>query len=88
MRDVSDGVLPGIAILVVNQDTNVSTEAVTNERGYFDVPYLIPRIYRIVVEAQGFRKFTQTGLELSVNSRVEVPVVLELRMEPAGDRRR
>jgi len=78
VRDSTGGVLPGIVVLVTNEETNVSTEAVANERGYFEVPYLIPGRYRISVEAGGFRRFTQTGLELSVNTRVEMPVVLEL----------
>lgn len=78
VRDNSGGVLPGIGILITNEDTNVSAEAVTNERGYFEVPYLVPGTYRIVVEASGFRKVTQTGLELGVNMRVEMPLVLEL----------
>lgn len=78
VRDSSGGVLPGIGVLITNEDTNVSAEAVTNERGYFEVPYLVPGTYRIVVEASGFRKVTQTGLELSVNMRVEMPLVLEL----------
>ena len=39
VRDASGGVLPGIVVLITNEDTHVSTEVVTNQRGYFEVPY-------------------------------------------------
>ena len=78
VRDVSGGVLPGMPVLVTNEETNVSNEAVTNDRGTFEVPYLLPGTYTVVVQAPGFKKFAQTGLQLTVNNRVEVRVVLEV----------
>jgi hypothetical protein len=75
-RDSTGGVLAGMNVVVTNEDTGVSNEAVTNERGAFEIPYLLPGTYRVVVQADGFKKFTQTGLVLTVNSRVEVPVTL------------
>ena len=39
VRDASGGVLPGMAVLVTNEDTNVSSEAVTNTSGVYEVPY-------------------------------------------------
>ncbi len=78
VRDASGGVLPGMSVVVTNEETNVSYETVTNDRGAFEIPYLLPGTYRIVVQASGFKKFTQTGLLLTVNNRVEVPVTLEV----------
>src|SRR5712692_4963975 len=76
--DTSGGVLPGMSVVVTNQETNVSNEATTNQRGSFELPYLLPGTYAVVVQAAGFRKFTQTGFLLSVGSRAEVKVVLEV----------
>jgi hypothetical protein len=78
VRDASGGVLPGISVVVTNQETNVSNEGRTNERGTFEMPYLLPGTYTVVAQADGFKKFAQTGLLLSVNNRVEVRVVLEV----------
>ena len=78
VRDTSGGVLAGMTVLVTNEETNVTSEAVTNERGAYEIPYLLPGTYRLVVQADGFKKFTQTGLVLTVNNRVEVPVTLEV----------
>jgi hypothetical protein len=76
VRDTTGGVLAGMNVVVTNEDTNVSNEAVTNARGAYEIPYLLPGSYRVVVQADGFKKFTQTGLVLTVNSRVDVPVTL------------
>jgi hypothetical protein len=78
VRDTSGGVLAGMSVVVTNEETNVSNETVTNERGAYEIPYLLPGTYRVVVQADGFRKFTQTGLFLTVNNRAELPIMLEI----------
>lgn len=78
VKDPSGGVLPGMVVVVTNEETNVSAQVVTNDRGYFEVPYLVPGSYRITIQMEGFKKFTQTGLMLTVNNRLEVPVTLDL----------
>lgn len=67
-----------MTVLVTNEDTNVSSEAVTNTSGVYEIPYLLPGPYRITVEADGFRRFTETGIVLAVNSRLHRNVTLEV----------
>jgi hypothetical protein len=78
VKDSSGGVLAGMSVVVTNEETNVSNETVTNAGGAFDLPYLLPGTYRVVVQADGFKKFTSTGLQLTVNNRVGVNVVLDV----------
>jgi hypothetical protein len=78
VRDSSGGALPGIVVLVTNEATSASHEVVTNERGAFEIPYLLPGSYQIVAQAQGFKKVTQNGLVLTVNSRIELSLTLEV----------
>ncbi len=78
VKDASGGVLAGMSVIVTNEETNVSNESVTNERGGFEIPYLLPGTYRVVVQADGFKKFTTTGLLLTVNNRVGLDVTLEV----------
>ncbi len=78
VKDSSGAVLPAMVVVVTNEETNVAAEVVTNERGYFEVPYLVPGTYRLSIQVEGFRKFTQTGIVLTVNNRVEVPVTLDM----------
>src|SRR5262249_34524012 len=78
VRDTTGGGLPGGSGVVTNGETNVSRDATSNERGAFEIPYLLPGQYTVVVQAAGFKKFTQKGLLLSVNNRVAVNAVLEV----------
>src|SRR5262249_60483374 len=72
------GVVPGMSVIVTNEETNVSREAKSKERGAFEIQDLLPGQYTVVVQAAGFKKFTQKGLLLSVNNRVAVNAVLEV----------
>lgn len=78
VRDASGAVLPGASVAATNEATNVSNETVSNQSGAFEIPYLIPGTYRVVVAMPGFKRFTRTGLTLAVNARVDVPVTLEV----------
>jgi hypothetical protein len=78
VKDPSGGVLPGMTVLITNEETSVSNQAVTTDRGTFEFPYLLPGTYVITVQADGFRKFTRRGIALSVNSRLDLPIVLEV----------
>jgi uncharacterized protein YfaP (DUF2135 family) len=61
VRDASGGVLPGITVVVTSEAMNLSNEAVTNARGSFEFPYLLPGDYTVVVQADGFKKFRLEG---------------------------
>ena len=56
VRDTSGGALPGITVMVTNQETHALNEVVTNARGSFEIPYLLPGTYQIEVQAQGFKQ--------------------------------
>ena len=42
VKDTSGGVLAGMSVVVTNEETNVSNETVTNDRGGFEIPYHLP----------------------------------------------
>jgi len=76
--DASGGVLPGVPVVVTNDDTNVTNQTVSNASGAFEIPYLLPGSYTVSAELGGFKKFIQTGLVLAVNSRAEVRITLQI----------
>ncbi len=78
VKDTSGGVLPGIPIVLTNAETNVSTIATTNDRGAYEIPYLLPGTYGVLVEVSGMKRFAQTGLQLTLNNRMELNVTLEV----------
>ena len=55
VRDTTGGVLPGMSVLVTNEDTNISHEATTNERGSSSSPTCCPDLTRWSSRAQASR---------------------------------
>ncbi len=78
VRDQSGAVVAGATIDITNTETNTSVKLVTNGSGYFEAPYLLPGVYTIAVTAQGFKRHVQRGYTLTVNSRQNVEIALEI----------
>ncbi|MBI4478024.1 MAG: carboxypeptidase regulatory-like domain-containing protein [Acidobacteria bacterium] len=76
--DQQDAVVPGATLVITNEKTNVSAEAVTEADGAYTVPFLIPGTYRIEVELPGFKKFARTGVTVAIGQRVAVDIRLEV----------
>src|SRR5688572_8864074 len=56
VRDQAGAVVPGAQVKVVNPQTNVAREVVTNDEGFYRVGAVEPGVYTILVEKQGFSK--------------------------------
>lgn len=78
VTDTSGAVVPGAQVTVTNTATNETRRLTTNETGYYEANFLDPSTYAVGVEAQGFKKFRRTGLELNVGARIDIPVSLEV----------
>jgi hypothetical protein len=78
VRDAAGAVVSGAAVEVTNADTNTSTRISTNDKGYFEAPYLLPGNYNVSVVATGFKRYLQTGYVLTVNSRQNLDINLEV----------
>ena len=66
VTDSSGGVLPGVTVTVINVDTGTERTVITNEKGLFRAPLLPLGTYRVAAELQGFKRFEQSGITLSV----------------------
>ena len=78
VADPSKGVIPGASVTVTNTAMGTSVSAVTNEEGFFQIPYLIPGTYRVTVELSGFKKYVREGVELRVADRLQLEIALEV----------
>src|SRR5262252_6589942 len=72
ISDTSGGVLPGVTVTVTNVETGAERSVTTNEKGLYRAPLLPLGKYRVVAELQGFKKFEQTDISLSVGQTVTV----------------
>src|SRR5687767_8577179 len=78
VRDSSGSVIPGVQVSLTNEATGVSRTSVTDEAGNFLITQLQPGRYVLTAELTGFRRHSQSGVELQVNQRAQVDLVLQV----------
>ncbi len=78
VSDPTGAMIVGAKVRAINVATNVAAPSQTNEQGNYEIPYLLPGMYRVEVELVGFKKAIRDGLELHVADRQVVDFVLEL----------
>jgi hypothetical protein len=78
VTDPSGSAVPLATVLAKSVDTGVETRTATNQAGAFEIPYLVQGAYELTVEATGFRRYTRTGIPLSLGDRINLDVKLEV----------
>jgi hypothetical protein len=77
-KDQSAAVLPGVEIHVIQAETGITRDTITNETGSYVLPNLPIGPYRLEASLPGFRTYAQTGIVLQVNSNPTINIVLEV----------
>ena len=80
VTDAQGGVLPGVAIVVTNEDTGTFREVITNEDGSYFVSQMIPGVYRVSARLEGFKGLERRGISVTVG----VTTTLNLTLEVGG----
>ncbi len=78
VTDSTGAVVPGVHVKATNQATNVSATAVTNADGNYQIRFLNPGMYAVDVSLTGFKTFERRNIELRINDRLGLDVVLEV----------
>jgi hypothetical protein len=78
VTDIQGAVLPGVAIVITNEDTGIYREVVTGPNGSYTAPQLIPGRYRISAQLAGFRGLNRRGLTLTVGVTTTLDLALEV----------
>src|SRR5579884_1664996 len=76
--DPTGAVVPNIEVHATNNATGAVVSARTNASGIYDLPFLAPGIYTLMIEAPGFKKLERTGIELRVNDVLNVELTLQV----------
>jgi hypothetical protein len=64
VTDSAGSVIPGAQLLVTEQATNTSQNAVSTGSGECSIPYLAVGVYTVEVQKQGFKSFMVSGIAL------------------------
>src|SRR5579872_3662639 len=78
VQDQSGAVVPGAKVVALNIKTSKESQATSDGQGNFVVTALQPGIYRLTVDAAGFRKSVINAIEVNVDSIVSQIVKLEV----------
>ena len=78
VTDASAAAIPNAKVTILQVATGATRDAITNEAGTYRFPTIAPGTYSVTVTASGFRTFTQSGVEVPVNSLTRVEARLEV----------
>jgi hypothetical protein len=76
--DQQNAVLPGVTIVVRNQDTGMYRETLTNPDGSYFVTSLTPGVYEISATLEGFKKYGRRDVRLELGRTTSLDIQLEV----------
>jgi outer membrane receptor protein involved in Fe transport len=77
VRDQAGASVPDAQVKVINPQTNVSREAVTNNEGFYRIGAIEPGIYTVIVERAGFNKIEHHAVTVQQNQETTLDVELQ-----------
>jgi hypothetical protein len=78
VTDAQGGVLPGVNVVVRNQDTGMFRETMTGTDGTYFVSGIVPGMYQIEAELQGFKKYSRRDVRLEIGKTATADVRLDV----------
>ncbi|MEW6320895.1 MAG: TonB-dependent receptor [Acidobacteriota bacterium] len=78
VTDAQGGVLPGVTVVVRNQDTGLFRETVSNTDGTYFASGIVPGVYEITAELTGFKRYSRRDVRLEIGKTTSVDVLLEV----------
>ncbi|MGH9671931.1 MAG: TonB-dependent receptor domain-containing protein [Bryobacteraceae bacterium] len=76
--DSTDSIIPNARVEALNVATGTVVSSTTNDAGSYDILYLLPGVYRVTVQAQGFKRAVRDQIPLRVNDRLALNFTLEV----------
>src|SRR5713226_1928645 len=70
VRDESGGILAQVTVKLVNESTNQQRSQATAKSGNFTFPAVAPGMYRLEVEAPGFKRYLRSQIAVEVQQQV------------------
>src|SRR5215510_14099714 len=77
VADQNGAAVRGAKVTITNVETGVTRSLETNEAGDYVAPNLPPGLYKIAVEAGGFKKIERPGVRLEVAKDIRIDVSVQ-----------
>src|SRR5690349_13044243 len=78
VTDATASAIPGVEIVVINQDTGARVETLTNDAGAYRTPPLVPGTYVIQADLSGFNRLTRGPLTLPVSQTLAIDLQMQV----------
>jgi hypothetical protein len=78
VTDPSNAAVAGAKVTITNQSTGLSVKTTTNQSGVYRVTELPPGLYKITVEASGFKSFADSNVTLDAGTVARVDAKMQL----------
>src|SRR3954471_10078244 len=78
VRDASDAPIVDAKVKIINIDTGVQSDTVSNSSGLYRAAALLPGAYRIEADSVGFDHLTRGPLTLQVGQTIAVDLILQV----------
>lgn len=78
ITDGQGAVIPGVTVTVMNTDTNVAAETISDSSGAFAVRDVVPGKYRVTAALSGFKTFVRDGIVLHTAETATISVKMEI----------
>ncbi len=78
VTDPTGAAVPNAALTLTSVATSTVSKTKSGQDGLYSFPNLRPGIYELRASAQGFKEYTQTGIELGMNALVRQDIGLQL----------
>src|SRR2546423_6784413 len=72
------GVVPGVAVMLINEETDVTRDTVTNAAGEYSFPAVDPGSYRMLAVITGYSSFERKGILINTQQFVALDITLQL----------
>ncbi len=80
VTDPSGAAIPNAAVHLIDSANNSQRATTTDQHGNYAFAGVVPGMYSLVVEAQGFEKFEQGGIQIAANATMPVTFNAQLKI--------
>jgi hypothetical protein len=77
VRD-ANGVIPGVAVQLINEATAIVRETISNESGEYNFPAVQPGTYTVKAALTGFKSYESTGVRIGTQQFLTIDIPLEV----------
>ena len=78
VTDEQGGALPGVTVVVTNQQAGTFREVITSGEGSYFVAQLLPGVFTITAQLPGFATFERTDFAIGVGRTLDLDIVMQI----------